>query len=356
MSSALPDWLLSWGDNARYFKDRTNTDNSHWLQLLDDLKTFQKSFLKAPYNSRTLQELLALIYAPYVREGFSINATHGSLKPSFTLTKKTQQVSKAQFLPALVDVLQRETVSSFSQFIQPLEDFLRLEATDADVLLKNNDTLIASKSFRLPRDVPKSRRRIIVKPGDEDEAMTDEATGRIRIRPGQFGTSGQSRRAYALDTLAAASLAAEDMLEDLSYLNRDQRAEIARRFKVFRDEAVFSPRDSSYCLPQGAAALSEQDKLTTRTEVVSTLQPLFSSRIASQSTFQNAILGLLRATDNELSLTLSKKLSESMAQACLTSNSTEECMEKIRSGLCADLPQLAERLASLGFPIETCLR
>jgi hypothetical protein len=342
--STLPKWLLNWAEGQRY-GGQVDEENT-WIRILDELVEFQHYHLDSPFRSQTLQELLALVYQPHVREGYSVNTKHGSLRPPVTLTRIGKRVSMKQFLPALVDILDRDQNETFEKFIEPLQMFLGLRKEAAMEMLERNRMAENAKLTALPKGIPRTRRQVVRGGAEAEEPPS------WRIRPGQFGTSGQSRRAFMLDMLAARASAGEDVFEGIDYLSDEQREEILQRLRVFEDESQFAKQDER--VRGQAKAIGTEMKRSNRRRVMDAMQPLFANGVRDTNTFESVVLGLLQATDPDLAKVAGADLAAMFAESCATSQTVGQCMNKLRGMLCGRIPELVERVSNLGFPMDPC--
>jgi hypothetical protein len=344
--ATLPAWLLEWAETQRFGGEPPH--ESTWLKLLDELVEFQHYRLDSPFRSQTMQELLALVYQPYVRSGYSVNTRHGGLRPPITLTNIGRRISRKQFLPALVDILDEEHNETFEGFVEPLRTFLNLEKEGAMSMLQQNQEAENAKLTPLPKGMLRTRRVLLSADGDD---VDDPRVW--RISPGQFGTSGQSRRAFVLDMLAARAAEGGNIFEGLDYLTEDQRTEILERIRAFQDETQYAKQDERGI--HHARAISDTAKRSNRTKVMDALNPLFAKQVRNKQTFESVVLGLLQATDPDLARWGGERLASAFAEACATSAAdVEGCMKKLRKGLCEQQPLFLERLANLGFPLNPC--
>ena len=197
----------------------------------------------------------------------------------------------------------------------------------------------------LPKGMPRTRRRVL--PGEEDVEPRP-----WRIRPGQFGTSGQSRRAFVLDTLAARASAGDTVFEGLDFLSEAQRREILERIRAFQDESQFAKQDEHAV--HRARAISETAKMSNSNLVKKAMEPLFAKGVKDKSTFESVVLGLLQATDPDLARVTGKELAASFAESCVASGYVGECMDRLRKQLCQWSPEFLDRLSNLGFPMNPC--
>ena len=343
--STLPVWLLKWAELERS-RSGQHSEADEWIRILESLKDFQDNILEEPFRSMTTQELLAIIYQPWVRKGFSINTKHGGLRPPVTLTRVSKRVSMKQFLPALVDVLQKAEITSFRDFIHPLMWIMSLSKDKAMDYLSEFFELNERNATSMPRGIPKPRR---------SATFTSDSGGiNWSIRPGQFGTSGQSRRAFVLDTLAAqASLDQVQQQLALKGLGIPDDL-ISRILESLRPWTSFGPGtragrdvasesyDGSHIIPNGG-------------DIIATLHVLRSLEFDNPGPIRYTILGLIYSADADLARLYGDEISAVFAEKYLCSGTVEGWMKKIKKHFChSERAFLIPMITAIGFPIDTC--